>query len=127
MNTKTRFFFFVDVGKIFIGRVCENCFVHCCMVVIPDTLFYQFNVFIIFFFLAVYRLTVSRRYLDTGSAAVAGSLSRFAMLRQQINYTLHFLFIQAWNLYCCITFSLLSDAVAIIAVMSSHKSHCLLN
>lgn len=37
---------FVDVDIIFTGRVRENCFVHCCMVVIPDTLFYQFNVVI---------------------------------------------------------------------------------
>jgi hypothetical protein len=52
LNTKTRSF--VDVDKIFTGRVCvcvcENCFVHCCMVVIPDTLFDQFNVFIKKFF-----------------------------------------------------------------------------
>jgi hypothetical protein len=102
LNTKTRSF--ENVDKIFTWRVCvcvcvcvcvwENTFVRCCMVVIPDTLFYQFNVFITkkcFFFLwTVYRLTVSRSYFDTGSAAVAESPSNYAMLRQQINHTMHF-------------------------------------
>jgi hypothetical protein len=35
---------FEDVDKMFTLYMCESCSVQCYIVVIPDTLFYQFNV-----------------------------------------------------------------------------------